>query len=120
MSVHANHQDPNSKSSSLLYNTMAAMISATDPPIPPATLVAAPLKGVTMGDPVGLAAAVEEPVPVPAADLVGWAAAFEETVPEEGLLGTAVKDGMLEGVEVTIERVIMVGAAVVRLVGHGE
>ena len=99
------------------------MTSATDPPIPPATLIAAPLKGVTIGEPVGLAAAVEEPVPVPAADLVGWAAAVEDAFAAEvelGLLGTAVKAGMLEGVEVTTERVIMVGVALAVDVGQGE
>lgn len=84
-------------------------MSATDPPIPPATFVAAPLKGVAMGEPVGLAAAVAEPVPVAGADLA---------VPEA--LGMAVKAGMLEGVEVTTERVIMVGLAVVRPLGQEE
>jgi len=95
-------------------------MSATDPPIPPATFVAAPLNGVTMGDPVGLAAVVEDPVPVAAADFVGLAAAEDDTPGVPGVLGTAVNWGMVEGVEVTIERVIMVGAALVRLVGHGE
>ena len=71
-----------------------------------------------MGEPVGLAAAVAEPVPVAGADLGAWAAAFEEAEPL--VLGMAVKAGMLEGVEVTTERVIMVGLAVVRLLGQEE
>jgi len=96
-------------------------MSATDPPIPPATFVAAPWNAVAIGEPVAFAAAVDEPVPVAGVDLVGRAAALEEATPlVPGVLGMAVKAGMLEGVEITTERVIMVGLAVVRLLGHGE